>query len=72
MPAASIPSGLPIPIIINDQQNTPPEDVLVISISDIPSGPSEGQCKASEDIPGVMPISPSNSVVTRAPQLIVT
>ena len=58
-------------MIVNDQQNTPLEDVLDIAISDTPLEPSRDRRVASNDTTGDVPISPPSSVVKRAPQVVI-
>ena len=71
MPAASVPSGRHVPVIVSDRQNSSLKDVPIIAISDTPTGPSKGQCGVSMDTPGVVLVSSLNLVLMKTPQVIV-
>lgn len=69
VPTASTLNDLPTLAIAvtcfqNDSQNTPPENVLVITINDTSSGSSKGHCTVFEDAPNVVLVNPSDFVVT--------
>ena len=53
-----------------DQQNTPPEDALVITISDTSLGSNGHHCVEFEDAPDAVPVSSSNSVIIGTPEVI--
>ncbi|XXG88465.1 hypothetical protein AAC387_Pa12g0671 [Persea americana] len=74
-PAVPASSGPSTPMIStsetkNNQQNTPPEDVLVITISDMSSGSDGDHHVEFEEAPDILPISSSYSFITETYEVI--